>query len=107
MNDHFRQTAELAASKAGLDPKQFTVAVNAFRLIAHAIAEHGQLKLPHGAFDILSDVSKQYLGLRIASGSLRWYRNSMMKDPKMVAKLVDLPEAYLLVREAALSTASC
>ncbi len=95
---NIKELANAAADKAGLSIKQ-TVAANGYLLLAHAIAEHGSLKLPHGALGVLSQVAKERIGHAIPSGSLRWYRVQLMKDPEMVGRIVDLPPAFqLLVR---------
>lgn len=102
----FRDTVEKAADKAGLSIKN-PVAANAYLLLAWTMVEWGQLKLPHGGLAILSQVSKERTGHAIPTGSLRWYRVQITKEPEMVAKIVALPTAYdLLVRKSALASAS-
>jgi hypothetical protein len=94
----FRETVEKAADKAGLSTKN-SVAANGYLLLAWCIVEHGQLKLPHGGLAILSQVSKERTGHAIPTGSLRWYRVQLIKEPEMVARVVSLPAGFdLLVR---------
>lgn len=94
----FRQTVEKAADKAGLSIKN-PVAANAYLLLAWTVIEWGQLKLPHGGLAVLSEVAKERTGHAIPTGSLRWYRVQLMKEPETVARVVTLPAGFdLLVR---------
>jgi len=94
----FRETVNRAADNAGLSVKN-QVATNSFSLLVHTMIELGQLKLPHGAIGVLSDVLKERTGHAVPGGSLRWYRVQIMKDPEYVARFVKLPPAFdLLVR---------
>ena len=102
----FRQTVEKAADKAGLSIKN-SVAANAYLLLAWTMIEWGQLKLPHGGLAVLNEVAKERTGHGIPTGSLRWYRTMMMREPEVVAKIVTLPAAFeTLVRKSALTSAS-
>lgn len=95
------ELANAAADKARLSIKD-TAAKNAYRLLAHAIALHGQVKLPHNCLAVLAQVLKERTGLAVSTGSLRWYRCNLSKDMEMVDRMVSLPAAYkTLVREAA------
>ncbi len=76
----FRQTVEKAADKAGLSIKN-PVAANAYLLLAWTVIEWGQLKLPHGGLAVLSEVAKERTGHAIPTGSLRWYRVQLLKEP--------------------------
>lgn len=96
---NFRETVESAADKAGLSVKN-PVAVNGYLLLAWTAIEWGQIKMPQGAFSVLSEVAKECTGHAIPTGSLRWYRTMMLREPEMVARVVTLPAAFerLLVR---------
>ena len=86
-----RDKINAAADKAGLNSGR-DVNRNAFLLLAYSMVECGSLSLPYGSLAILSEVLRERTGHATPTGSLRWYRVQMMKDTKMVAKIVTLPE---------------
>jgi hypothetical protein len=99
----FRDTVNKAATKAGLSLKM-TVAANGYLLLAHTMLEHGKIKLPHGGLAILSEVAKDHIGHTIPTGSLRWYKTTMLKDMETAGKIVALPKGFeTLVRESAIA----
>lgn len=89
----FRQTVERAADKAALSNKK-PVAVNAYLLLSWTMAETGNLTLPYGGLAAVSEVLRERAGHSPSNGSLRWYKNMLLKDPQMVAKIVTLPAAF-------------
>lgn len=89
----FLEKVNRAADEAQLTIKN-TIAVNGYRLLAHTIVEHGSLKLPHGSLAILSQVTKERIGHAIPTGSLRWYKTTMLRDMDTVDQAVGLPEAF-------------
>ncbi len=89
----FRDTVTRAADKAALSPKK-AVAVNAYLILAHTMAETGNLTLPYGGLAAVSEVLRERAGHSPSNGSLRWYKNMLLKDPQMVGKIVELPAAF-------------
>lgn len=89
----FRDTVNRAADKAGISIKK-PVAVNAYLLLAFTMVEAGSLKLPYGSLDIILGVLRERAGYSASNGSLRWYKNMLLKDVELVGKIVELPAGF-------------